>query len=615
MKRIRYVFAGLCLLSMAAQAQIRQTDVLVIGGGIGGTAAAIQSARMGAKTILVEEGPWLGGMLSAAGVSAIDGNHQLPSGIWGEFRSAIYKYYGGPDKVATGWVSNTQFEPHVADSILKRMAANEPALTVLHGYRLHQVVRSGSVVKGAVIRSLNSEASERIEARITIDATELGDVMAKAKVPYSLGMEAGSTTGENVGVNKTSNIVQDLTYVAILKDYGKGRDCTIAKPKGYTPAEFDGASLGYFKDTTRKRPTVSAQMMLDYGKLPNGKYMLNWPNYGNDTYLNIVESGYAKREAQLRKAKEMTLRFVYFIQQELGYKHLGLTDDEFPTADRLALMPYHREGRRVKGILRFTLNELARPFDFTWYRTGISVGDYPVDHHHKKNLKAPQQLDFYPVPSYNIPLGALIPATTEGLVIAEKGISVSNVINGTTRLQPVVLLTGQAAGTIAALSVRNQTSPRNLPVRQVQQALLASGAYIMPYNDVKPDHPDFLSIQRIGATGILKGKPTPHAWANQTWFYPDSLVKFDAFVKDLVEVYPQMTTPVASLSNELSIDALSRLLQIRLPGVNIPQEARKILGNVGVSTPLTRAQTARLLDKLLDPFSIPVDHQGKFTGN
>ena len=62
-----------------------ETDVLVVGGGAGGVAAAIQSARMGAKTILVVDGPWLGGMLSAAGVSATDGNHELHSGIWQEF--------------------------------------------------------------------------------------------------------------------------------------------------------------------------------------------------------------------------------------------------------------------------------------------------------------------------------------------------------------------------------------------------------------------------------------------------------------------------------------------------------------------------------------------------
>ena len=70
-------------------------------------------------------------MLSAAGVSATDGNHRLPSGIWREFRERIYAHYGGPDAVNTGWVSNTHFEPHVADRIFKEMAAAEPSLRVL----------------------------------------------------------------------------------------------------------------------------------------------------------------------------------------------------------------------------------------------------------------------------------------------------------------------------------------------------------------------------------------------------------------------------------------------------------------------------------------------------
>src|SRR5512143_2334176 len=110
---------------------VLDADVLVVGGGTGGTAAAIQSARLGARTIVAEPTPWLGGMLSAAGVSATDGNHRLPSGIWREFRQRIYAHYGGPDAVATGWVSNTHFEPHVADRVFKEMAAAEGLLRVL----------------------------------------------------------------------------------------------------------------------------------------------------------------------------------------------------------------------------------------------------------------------------------------------------------------------------------------------------------------------------------------------------------------------------------------------------------------------------------------------------
>lgn len=71
-----------------------KTEVLIVGGGAGGTAAAIQAARSGARVTVLESTEWLGGMLTSAGVSAIDGNHRMPSGIWGAFRDSLYQRYG-----------------------------------------------------------------------------------------------------------------------------------------------------------------------------------------------------------------------------------------------------------------------------------------------------------------------------------------------------------------------------------------------------------------------------------------------------------------------------------------------------------------------------------------
>ena len=97
--------------------------VLVIGGGASGVSAGVTSARMGVETMIVEETGWLGGMLTAAGVSAIDGNHRLPSGFWGEFRDSLVSHYGSSEALKTGWVSNVLFEPSVGNSILQRIAA------------------------------------------------------------------------------------------------------------------------------------------------------------------------------------------------------------------------------------------------------------------------------------------------------------------------------------------------------------------------------------------------------------------------------------------------------------------------------------------------------------
>jgi len=599
------------------------TDVLVIGGGTGGTAAGIQSARMGVKTVVVEPTPWLGGMISAAGVSAVDGNHRLPSGLWAEFREQIYKVYGGPKAVETGWVSNTQFEPHVADSIFKSMVAKEKALTVLHHYSFQSLLKSGNKI--TAVRFQNKKNGELLEvkAKVFIDATELGDVMKAAGVAYDLGMEANAITKENVGIEKSNDIVQDLTFVATLKDYGSGADRTIPKPAGYTPAEFDGACTDYYIDKSRKAPSVDGKKMLDYGKLPNNKYMINWPNYGNDTYLNLVEMTEAQREKELVKAKQTTLRFVYFIQQQLGFKNLGLADDEFPTEDKLALMPYHREGRRVKGLVRFTMRHIAEPFTYgePLYRTGISVGDYPIDHHHKKNLEAPQHLEFYAIPSFNVPLGALIPKGFDNLIIAEKGISVSNVVNGTTRLQPCVLLTGQAAGTLAALSSTKGVTPTQVPVRSVQQSLLNAKAYLMPYIDVMPENPHWEAVQKIGATGILRGTGVPYKWANQTWFYPDSLVKATELFAGISAYHPiKYDLGGGNISIQTAIITAVRLNQTAVAtGKKKGQKLtidKKMWEKWGLKDfdpkrNITRLELAVLLNNAADPFSNPVNHRGE----
>ena len=139
-KFIFFIFLNLIHFHLLAQSLT--VEVCVIGGGASGVTAAIQSARMGAKTVLIEETPWLGGMLTAAGVSCTDGNHALPSGMWGEWRQKLYDYYGGPKEVATGWVSMTQFEPHIGAKIWADLAAAEPNLTVLTETTFQKVQRT-----------------------------------------------------------------------------------------------------------------------------------------------------------------------------------------------------------------------------------------------------------------------------------------------------------------------------------------------------------------------------------------------------------------------------------------------------------------------------------------
>ena len=632
MKRICLPIVFLFPLLSFAQRQVKatQTDVLVIGGGVGGTAAAIQSARLGAKTILVEPTTMLGGMLTAAGVSCTDGNDQLPSGMWEEFRQALYKHYGRK-RLNTGWVSNTNFEPKVGDSIFKAWAAKEKNLKVYYGYEFESVQKKGNKVTGATLRNKDNTEVLKIKAEVVIDGTELGDVFAAAGAGYDLGMDDPAVSGEKEAREK-NDIIQDLTWAAVLKDFGAGTDMTIAKPDGYDAKKFyctctDAPCEG--------KPWNGDKMkMLNYGKLPRSpgakqdKYMLNWPPFGNDIYLNVVEEKPDVRSMKYDSAKKHTLGFIYFMQTELGMKNIGLADDELDGG--MALIPYNREGRRVKGVVRMNINHIKDPYDYTLYRTGISVGDYPVDHHHARYPGKVPEIEFPPIPAYTIPMGALIPETIDGLIVCEKGISVTNIVNGTTRLQPVVLLTGQAAGVIAAMVAilprTKKTEIRQLGVRWVQEKLLKAKAYLLPFTDVKPDHPYWEQLQKIGVTGILRGTGKAEGWANKMFLYPDSTIivrELEANIKDYLPAYEEVHTGTLIRDSLLTISSafhiLERLHRIinrsypKYPSVIgdifIAGDLNTIWNNIGLkdyqpNRLIKRYELAALLDSLLDPFSI-----------
>ena len=475
-----------------------KTGVLVIGGGTGGVCAGLQSSRLGVPTIIVEPTPWLGGMLTAAGVSATDGNHQLPAGLWGAFRDRLRKHYGSADALFTGWVSNTMFEPKVGAKIFQSMAEAESNLSLHLNSQWKSIEKDSSGWKVALEKDGKPII---IHAKILIDGTDLGDVAAAAGAGFDVGMEAAGECGESMAPATGNDILQDLTYVAILQDYGPKADKTIPQPEHYRPENFYCSCQQNCDDPKAH----SCEKMLEYGKLPNGKYMINWPIHGNDYYLNVLEMGPEERKEAYAKAKNHTLGFVYYIQQELGFKNLGLAENEFPSADGLALIPYHREGRRMKGLARFNVNHILHPYATTLYRTGVAVGDYPIDHHHDKNPDAPE-IEFPAVPSFSIPGGALLPQNVDNLIVADKAISISNIANGSTRLQPVIMQVGQAAGALAALAVKQERSPSEVSIRLWQQAMLDARGYLLPFIDVAPDDPHFAAIQRIGATGIFTGK-------------------------------------------------------------------------------------------------------------
>ena len=572
MFRMRFFIcrAAVALLSLPAIFSCeRSFDVAIVGAGAGGCAAALQAARSGASVLLLEEGPWVGGMLTSAGVSAIDGNYRLRGGIFGEFCDSLAARYGGYEALRTGWVSNILFEPQVGEAVLGNMLAAEENICLYRNISLDSLTRKDAVWH---LRC----GGRRFRAAMLVDCTELGDVAARLGIPYDLGMDSSRDMGEDVAPEEANDIIQDLTYVITARFYD--RDMTISRPKGYDASLYEGCNPG------------GTDAMLSYGLLPGGDVMLNWPINGNDAYMNLVEAGKEERDSLLEEAKRISLGYLYYIQTELGHPELGIAEGVYPSADGLPLIPYHRESRRIHGRTRFTVNDVFDPYRNNLYRTSVAVGDYPVDHHHRR-YPCPDSLPdlhFYPVPSFSVPAGVLVPGENplqgdedySTLLVAEKSVSVSNIVNGATRLQPVVMGLGQAAGAMAALSA---AAGREATVRELQDELLEASCYLMPYQELTPYDEGFASVQRVGLTGILRGRGESIGWQNRTLFRPDDpLLLRDLYLE---EYYGR---------EYVDSDRVVTLFELcRLLGVESPE---------ALDRPLTRIDAAILIDTLADPF-------------
>ena len=582
MFRMRFFIcrAAVALLSLPAIFSCeRSFDVAIVGAGAGGCAAALQAARSGASVLLIEEGPWVGGMLTSAGVSAIDGNYQLRGGIFGEFCDSLAARYGGYEALRTGWVSNILFEPQVGEAVLGNMLAAEENICLYRNISLDSLTRKDAVWH---LRC----GGRRFRAAMLVDCTDLGDVAARLGIPYDLGMDSSRDMGEDVAPEEANDIIQDLTYVITARFYD--RDMTISRPEGYDASLYEGCNPG------------GTDAMLSYGLLPGGDVMLNWPINGNDAYMNLVEAGKEERDSLLEEAKRISLGYLYYIQTELGHPELGIAEGVYPSADGLPLIPYHRESRRIHGRTRFTVNDVFDPYRNNLYRTSVAVGDYPVDHHHRR-YPCPDSLPdlhFYPVPSFSVPAGVLVPGENplqgdedySPLLVAEKSVSVSNIVNGATRLQPVVMGLGQAAGAMAALSA---AAGREATVRELQDELLEASCYLMPYQELEPGDKGFASVQRVGLTGILRGRGESIGWQNRTLFRPDDpLLLRDLYLE---EYYGR---------EYVDSDRVVTLFELcRLLGVESPE---------ALDRPLTRIDAAILIDTLADPFhSRNIDWTGK----
>ena len=509
-------------------------DVLVWGGGSGGVAAAVQAARGGARTLLLTPGAWLGGMVSAAGVCCPDGNELTPwqTGLWGAFLRELARRE--PEGLDHNWVSCFGYRPATAEAILQDWVAALPNLQWWPHCQLLEVERTGARISAVQVACLGEGGADgqtthrRVRPALVIDGSDRGDLLALAGAPHRLGWEAQEQWGEPSAPSRErlerepffkEQPVQSPTWVVMGQlagdrlsvdavsagHQGEGTSPTGAPP---LPPPFEQACGAFGLERT-----------ITYGRLPGGLVMLNWPLHGNDWHGDLARAFSADPQAETALFAEMqahSLRFAEALEQASGgwlQRGAGFPAAAASPAPWLAAMPYWREGRRLVGLHTVIEQNLlpqgpgasiaALPLDAAGAPSSIAVGNYANDHHYPGGdwPLAPKSCRWggrWSGTPFTIPYGALISADTVNLLAADKCLSVSHMANGATRLQPLVLNIGQAAGMAAALCVRLGLDPAELPVRQLQEALIAdkqAPAGPLPLWDTPWHHPAWAERQ------------------------------------------------------------------------------------------------------------------------
>jgi hypothetical protein len=408
---LKNLLAGvLCLAFSNIYADTIKTDVLVIGGSASGTAAALQSARSKVKTILVEPGLWLGGEMTSGGMCIVEANRNLPSGIWGEFRKKVREFYKKTPGFDTTVNATLRFEPYTGAAILKKMTDTVKNLTLKLNTPWISVKKSGT---GWEVTISEKGKVNTVKTQVLIDATGTGDVAAMAGVQFSTGFDSRQDTGEQLAPEKALPVIQDITWCAVLKDYGQTADKTIPKPAGYDAALYEGLKGKHL-----------LKMVLG-GKLPNNKYMLKWGESANSFKSSVELLDPKNREQYYKETRLKVLGLIYYLQTVGGLKNFSVTD-EFGTPDGLPPIPYMREYRRAKGQIRMVLDDVFTPYSRSskLYRTSIAVGDASPGQHFVD--KRGPQTPYPPFPAYSIPLGTVVVKDFENLLVTEKALSTTH---------------------------------------------------------------------------------------------------------------------------------------------------------------------------------------------
>ncbi|MBL9169793.1 MAG: FAD-dependent oxidoreductase [Verrucomicrobiales bacterium] len=391
-------------------------DILIVGGGLGGCAAALAALEAGKHVILTEETDWIGGQLTQQGVPPDENRWIETHGCTRTYRSlrnGIRDYYRRhfpllPEVASRahlnpgdGNVSRLCHEPKVALAVLESLLAPYQAsrqLVILLEHHAIAAETQGDSVLGVTLRSQRSGGTVSVRAPYFIDATELGDLLPLARVEFVTGAEARRAHGELHAPEIAQPANQQAFTVCFAVDHVSGADHRIEKPREYPfwrsylpqltppwpgpllsltyshPVTLQPRTVGFspISETTGdllnlwRYRRIARQSQFKPGAYPGDISLINWPQ--NDYWLgNLVGVSDGEATRHVRRAKQLSLSLLYWLQTEVprvdggtGWPGLRLRGDLMGTEDGLAKYPYIRESRRIRAVYTVAETDCGR---------------------------------------------------------------------------------------------------------------------------------------------------------------------------------------------------------------------------------------------------------------
>jgi len=439
-------------------------DVLVVGGGNAGCAAALAAARCGARTLLVERYGFLGGTATAAMVGPWmtfhSGTERIVGGIAQEIVERLVAMGGSPGHIhdASDYVPTiTPFDPELHKALLFTLMRESGVELLLHGYFLDALGEGGGGVDGARFATVGG--MREYHAERTIDATADAYVAASAGVALQQGDARGRVQPASLMFRLSHVDLGALsTYVRTHPDQMRSS----LKMHERTPDALTAvAGLYDLWNAARERGEIDIPRELV------SFFISPYPDEVSVNMTRVTDIDPLDPDDLTRaevEARGQTMQLLTFFRKNVpGFANARIA----ATATQIGI----RESRRIVGEYTLTADDIlrARTFD-----DAVARSAYPIDIHNPSGAGTTTRR-LAPGASYEIPYRCLVPEKVEQLLVAGRCISTTHEALASTRLTPTVMTLGQAAGTAAALSLREGVALRRVSARALREQLIADG--------------------------------------------------------------------------------------------------------------------------------------------